>query len=147
MKYLVKSHGFSCGTWGGPVRGEWSQWRLPSNSAVPLLAAGAFIWDIWQLSYRYKYTDGADATQGSCLQERDRTGSWGGRGRQTERDVKIPEQDALKVMQEHLWWTHQNSGSWSFAMRTREKKDFGSSTEGEVNKQSAMTESRSNEKA
>lgn len=32
-------------------------------------------------------------------------------------------------------------------MRTREKKDFGSSTEGEVNKQSAVTESRSNEEA
>lgn len=54
----------------------------------------------WRLSYRYKSTDDADATQGSCLWQRDRTGSWG--GRQTERDVKILEQDALKVVQEHL---------------------------------------------
>lgn len=51
-----------------------------------------------QLSYRYKYTDDASATQGSFLQQRGRTDSWGGRGRQTERDVKILEQDALKVM-------------------------------------------------
>lgn len=56
----------------------------------------------WQLS-RYKYTDDSDATEGSCLQQRGRTGSWGGRERESERDVKILEQDALKVMQEHLW--------------------------------------------
>lgn len=55
-----------------------------------------------QLSYRYKYTDDAGTTQGSCLQQTGRTDSWGGRGRQTERDVKILEQDALKVTQKHL---------------------------------------------
>lgn len=35
----------------------------------------------WQLSYRYKYSDDADATQGSCLQQRSRTDSWAGRRR------------------------------------------------------------------
>lgn len=144
MKYLINSHGCSWWTWGVPDRGEWSQWRLPSNSAAPLLSAGDFSRDGRLVSelqvgmhfcWSY-YRAGVSRRTGQAAGEKEKL-----------RDVKALEQDALKITQENLWWTHQDSGNWSIATRTREKKDFGISTEGEVNKQSAVTESRSNEEA